>query len=104
MPPPAYSPFRQSPLPADLTALPRRSCALAGRCSSLAAAARVDSDDVRALMRIARRVASVSSRPGAARALLAAGSARKAALAGVVLMTPRSGGVAGAGAASAGGS
>ena len=88
MPAPAYSPFRQSPLPADLTAPPRRSWALAGRGSSLAAAARVDSDDVRALARIARREASVSSRAGAVRAALAGASARGAAPAGEMLMTP----------------
>ena len=97
MPAPAYSPFRQSPLPAALTPSPRRSCALAGRGSSLAAAARASSDGVRALARIARREASVSSKEGAARAALAAASG------GVMLMTAGSSGAAAAGAGSGAG-
>lgn len=67
MPPPAYSPLAQSPLPLASTALPNVCREPKRPGSPRAVSRRSPRDTPRALSRIARRVASVSSSEGAAR-------------------------------------
>jgi len=73
MPAPAYAPFAQSPLPARLMSVERRSPTLARAGSSRERASCSASDGARAASRIARRVASVPINDGGASGALAAG-------------------------------